>query len=122
MQILATEHFPEAKQLSVIGLTDVAQMFTSVADGKADAIVTEPVYAGIYMMSNPGKVRKVSMPPLRVTPATSIVGMDSPDLLDFLNTSLTYLIEIGFVDKVVAKHVENSEDLTPVAHGYAVPD
>jgi len=118
IEILTNQYFSQAKQLSVSGLTDSAQMYLSVANGKADAIINEPVYANIFMQQNPNKIRQVLGTPLRVVPATAAVSIREHALRHFLSTSFLHLIETGFIENTLSKHIENSEDLIPVKQSY----
>lgn len=111
IDILAKENFPEAKIISLPGLVDTAQLFTTVSTKKADAIVGEPVYAGIFMKNNPDKIKKVDMPPLKIASGTAAVPIGDASMLGFLNTSFQSLIDTGFINKTISKYIPNSNDL-----------
>jgi len=119
IEILARQYFPATKKISSGGITDVSQMMLSVADGKADAIVEEPVYAGVFLRNNPGKLKRADVPePLQVFPATAAAAIGEHDMLAFLNTSLQSLADEGFIKATLKKHIANSEDIFPANKPY----
>ncbi len=122
IEILAREHFPKSQRMDNGGLTDTAQMMLSVTGKKADAIVGEPVYAGMFMRSNPGTLKRVAAKPLRVFPATAAVPLGDMKMKEFINTALLSLSDTGFIEKTIARHIENSSDLFPISKPYAVPE
>jgi len=121
--ILADQFFPKAKKAASAGLTEMPLMMMAVAGHKVDAIVGEPIYAGAFMRSNPGKIKRAGgadVEPLNVFPATAAVAMGEHDLHAFLDTALQGLVEGGFVRQSIARHVENGKDLFTPAKSYEV--
>jgi polar amino acid transport system substrate-binding protein len=120
-EILAHETFPNAKSFSMPGLTEAATMLTALATGKGDAIVAEPIYAHIYMNSNPDKIKRLaSLKPVQVVTGVAGVPFGDSGAQQFLNTSIQALIDNGFVEKTIKKHVPNSEELYLPVRAYGV--
>jgi polar amino acid transport system substrate-binding protein len=117
-EIFAKQKFPAAKTLSAGNLTDAARLYLNVADGKADAIIGEPVFSGIFMENNPGKLRQVAAPPVHVVAATAAVGMGEHNLLAFFNTAFTALTESGALAEVISRYVPHKGDVLMAAKPY----
>ncbi|NBX85628.1 MAG: hypothetical protein EBQ80_00035, partial [Proteobacteria bacterium] len=118
-EILAKADFPAAQRKGLGGLSDAAQMYVSVATGKADALIGEPVFASIYMRNNPGKLKAVEgVAPLRVIPGMVAAPLGDVAMVRFLDTALQSLQDSGVVGQVVGRYVSGSDVVLLPRVGY----
>lgn len=110
-QIVKNEQFPKAKELAMPNMTDVTQVLLQVQMGKADMAMTEPRAADLFEAQNPGKVRRVAGPPLRMLPEGLSVAVGEVALKDMLNTTIEALHTTGFMQRVFAKYPETTKYL-----------
>jgi ABC-type amino acid transport substrate-binding protein len=97
---LVALRFPKAILRTLINLTDPAQMMMEVADGKADAVILDPVTAESFMKNNPGKVTPFpEKEPLAVYPLGMSVRRGEARLQQTLSRATEMAINIGLVDR-----------------------
>lgn len=96
---LATLRFPKAQLQTLINLTDPAQMMLNVADGKADAVILDPVTGENFMKNNPGRVKALDVQePLAVYPVMMSVRRGESLLQQTLSRATEMAINIGLND------------------------
>jgi ABC-type amino acid transport substrate-binding protein len=116
---LAGLRFPKAKLRTLINMTDPAQMMMEVADGKADAVILDPVTAENYMKSNPGKMRQLAdKNPLAVYPAMMSVKRGEDKLQQTLSRATEMAINIGLVDMKADLYDPTRRTIYVPAKGY----
>lgn len=97
---LAALRFPKAPLRTLVNLTDPAQMMMEVAEGKADAVILDPVTAEGFMKNNPGKIKPLSgKAPLAVYPFGMSVRRGESRLQQTLSRATEMAINIGLVDQ-----------------------
>lgn len=97
---LVALRFPEAQSRGLINLSDPSLLLREVADGKADAVILDPVTAEAFMKNNPGKVRELSFgAPLAVYPVGMSVARGEDLLQQTLSRATEMAINIGLVDQ-----------------------
>ncbi len=97
---LAGLRFPKATLRTLVNLTDPAQMMMEVAEGKADAVILDPVTAEGFMKNNPGKINPLSeKEPLAVYPFGMSVRRGESRLQQTLSRATEMAINIGLVDQ-----------------------
>ncbi len=102
---IAADDFPKAKTFSLPNNSALAQLFTNVADKKADMTFTDLNGYYQYEQSNPGKLKIAAHGrPVRVFPFAYSVGKGEFELLSLLNYTLTEMLYSGFVEKTARKH------------------
>jgi ABC-type amino acid transport substrate-binding protein len=82
-----------------------------VMTGKADVAITEPTSAEAYMLNNPGKLKRVPGPPIRMQRAGIDVGVGEEELKSLLDTTIDSLLATGFVQRTVNKYVTGPDQL-----------
>lgn len=119
---LAALRFPQAKLQTLINLTDPAQMLLNVADGKADAVVLDPVTADSFMKNNPGKVRELKgNGPLAVYPVGMSVRRGEAQLQQTLSRATEMAINIGLVDDKLDLYDPTRRSIYAVSRPYQIP-
>lgn len=99
---LAHYRFPKAKIRTLVNLTDPAQMMMEVAEGKADAVILDPVTAESFMKNNPGRVKQLETgAPLAVYPVGMSVKWGEYRLKEVLSRATEMAINIGLADDLL---------------------
>ena len=102
---IAELDFPNAQEVSLPQVSDVAQVLLEVANGKADVTFVEPAIALEFIANNPNRIKEVEgVLPVRIFPNTMIVGKGEVELLSTLNIGIDELVNNGFIDKVMSKY------------------
>jgi polar amino acid transport system substrate-binding protein len=116
---IASSDFPQAEQLQLTQLSDVSQLLLEVGTGKADVTFIEPAVANQFMAKNPGLVRMIEAPPVRVFPNVFLVKKGDTGLRDTLNIALSELLNSGYVDRVLSRYQTGPRDFARLAQPYA---
>ncbi len=103
-QFLREDKFPKTQAVSLPNLTDISQILLNVAMGKADIATTEPSTAEPFLLSHPGKLKRVAGPPIAMDPTGFDVAVGENDLLHMINTTLQALIVSGTVEKLATQY------------------
>jgi ABC-type amino acid transport substrate-binding protein len=99
---LAGHRFPKAKTRALINLTDPAQLLMELADGKADAVILDPVTAESFMKNNPGRIRQLDIGEnLAVYPVGMAVRWGEYKLSQALSRASEMAINTGLVDRLL---------------------
>lgn len=95
--------FPKAKNQQAPNMVDYSQLFEDVATNKGDVLFAESAAVIAYQKSNPGRVRMLSGPPIRVLQNTLGFSQDER-LKSMLDTVVIELVENGQMDKILNKY------------------
>jgi len=119
---LVGHRFPKAKVRSLINLTDPAMMMMEVADGKADAVILDPVTAENFMRNNPGRMKEFPVnDPLAVYPIGMSVKWGENDIKQVLNRATEMAINIGLVDDLLDLYDPTRRTIYSPEKPYEVP-
>ncbi len=102
-QIVRSQDYPNSTNVSLPSLTDVAEGFLDVAHNKADVVTGQPAYARAFDQNNPGQIRQVQGPPLRMLAGALSVASGEHDLKALLDTTLTTLQGTGFIERTLRR-------------------
>ena len=108
-QTIAAEDYPHAKVMTLANLLDQSQAMLSVETGKADVTTTEPSTAETYLAKNPGKLKRVDAPPVRLQAGGVSVAVGENDLLALLNTTIESMLNTGYVERLLIKSEKDKE-------------
>jgi ABC-type amino acid transport substrate-binding protein len=108
-QTVQQQDFPKAGILTIPSLNDISQVLLQVEMGKADVAMTEPASAQGFITSNPGKVRRVAGPPLRMYPISIAVPTGEHELKSMLNTTIETLLGTGYIARLYAKYASGPD-------------
>lgn len=121
-QVIADADFPLSSRLSMPQMTDYSQLLLSVATGKADAALVEPIIANGYMHNNPGTIENISPgKPIRVFANCYMFNRSEFEFKAMLDTVLDEVINSGAMDKIVNKYEKHPGEIYRVALPYQLP-
>lgn len=102
---IAKTDFPKAQQVSLPQLSEIATMLLNVKEGKADVTFVEKFFAHEFLKNNPGSLKNITADrPVRIFSNTILVRRGQNDLLDFLNTSMKEITNLGIVNQLLRKY------------------
>lgn len=105
---IAKVEFPKASVLSLPQLTSEAEIFMSVAGGKADLLLNEPYSAMEFMKSNPRKIRRVPLrAPLRYSPVSVMVKGGEDRFRRMLDVATVEMHGNGAIERILKKYEEH---------------
>lgn len=109
---ITRNEFPQAKTLELSQLATSGELFLSVADGKADAALTESPAGVAFMQENPGKLRRVDLggKPFRYVPVSISVKGGEYRFQRMLDVATVDLISSGTINKILNKY-DTSDNL-----------
>ncbi|MDD3182929.1 MAG: transporter substrate-binding domain-containing protein [Alphaproteobacteria bacterium] len=110
--------FPNAKLLSLPNLSSDADVLMSIQMGKADASVCDPSLSGAFLKNNPGKMKQVDGPPIRILGETISFPLNEPQLRAKINTTIQFYLDTGVIDKILTANTLTPEKLLRVAKPY----
>ena len=119
-QTIRNEDFPKTQAVSLNGLADVAQVLMQVTTGKADVATTEPSTAEEFLRNNPGKLKRVPGPPLRIQVVGVDVNVGEESLRKLLDTTIQSLHATGFIERTVNKYTVAPDELFFPANPWGV--
>ena len=102
-QVIAAQDFPNAKTVQLPQLTDAAQLFVNVVDGKGDMTFQDSSTADQYMKNNPGKIKMVSTP-LVVYGDVMMVKKGEFSLKTSLDNAINELQNNGYINSIISKY------------------
>ncbi|MDD3182550.1 MAG: transporter substrate-binding domain-containing protein [Alphaproteobacteria bacterium] len=108
-QTIAAEDYPKAKVFTIPNLADVSQVMLNVETGKADVLTTEPSTAERYLAKNPGKLKRVDAPPVRLQSGGVSVAVGEEELKALLNTTIESMLSTGYVERLFIKSEKDKE-------------
>ncbi|MGE4350957.1 MAG: substrate-binding periplasmic protein [Bdellovibrionales bacterium] len=118
--IVVREHFPKAKTASIPQLSSPTELFTQVTDKKADAVVLEPFGFMNFNRNNPHKLRQVLGEPVAVTAFAMPLPAHEPDFKEAIDGTITYLLGMGAVEKLLEKYETPELKFLHLAKPYAI--
>ncbi len=100
---IAKRDFPKAKNQQAPNMTNFTQLFEDVASNKADVTFVDDAIFTAYNQKNPGHLRRLEVPPIRVYQNTLGFSQDER-LKSMLDTVVIELVENGQMDKILDKY------------------
>lgn len=102
--IAADIYFPKSKKVSHPQNLGGPELLLSVADKKADLVISDEITFGQYNKNNAGILRRVSGDPLSVLAAAFPMPLNEPDFKSTIDETINYLHAIGFIEKLYKKY------------------
>ena len=99
----AKEHFPEATMVT-LATGELTAPFVEVSAGRADVGIEDATQAHRYALQQPGVTDLFENNPYDVLPIAWTVRRGNEDLLNFLNTSIDYMLFTGKWEKMSEKY------------------
>ncbi len=100
---VAHRDYPNAKLQQAPNMTTDAQILEDVALKKGDVFFLEDINFNTYAKNNPGKLRRLDIPPVRVFQNT-LAFLQDEKLKSLLDTVMIELVENGAMDKILDKY------------------
>lgn len=119
MSILHAD-FPKAKHYVLPGNVDSFDYFVNVANGKADMSFADKGSFDVYNKSNPGKLKLVPLPPIRVWGLSFAFKTGEYEFNRLIDGAVEDLIASGQIDGMIAKY-QASDSFWPPARRYIAP-
>lgn len=95
---------PNATVITLPSLTSPSDLFLTLETGKADLVIYDSFTFGKYNDRNPGKLRKIPVPPLKIFPVTMGIKQGEDKFRRMINHALTELEITGTLDEIIKKH------------------
>lgn len=103
--LIARTDFPDAKRVSSIQNTSIAQKFLDLTSNKCDVVFAEPYYAYEYLKNNPGTLKNIAEAnPIRLFGNCYMFKKNEFQMQQMLNVAIQDLINSGYVDKIITKY------------------
>ncbi|MCF8495653.1 MAG: transporter substrate-binding domain-containing protein [Alphaproteobacteria bacterium] len=102
--IIRRHDFPLSTPLELPLLTSPAELFMSLAAGKADIAIYDSMTFRDFETHNQGQLRQVSAVPVRVFPHTVAVMRGQEEFRRMLDHATTELLLSGTIDKIIDRH------------------
>lgn len=117
--LIAAQDFPKAQKHTIPQLGDGSQLLLEVASGKADVAFVDTAIGNRFGVAHPGKIENlVPGAPVRVLENTIGIANDEIQLKFMLDSALQILVDGGYVDRVLDRHIEDSRGYYRVAKPY----
>jgi polar amino acid transport system substrate-binding protein len=117
--VIAKKFFPDAQTVSLPAMSDGAQLFLQVADGKADGVFLEPGLAQEFANKNPDKIRQATKEPFSIFPITFGLKKEADvRMMDTVNSALGEMINQGRVNELITKYEPDTSIYMPLAKPY----
>ena len=104
-QTIKEQDFPKAASVSLQNLTGFSDVPLQVSMGKADVSMGEPAEVDTFISKNPGKIRQVSGPPIRMEASGFQVAVGEQSLNDLLSNTILSLQNSGFTARLLEKQL-----------------
>lgn len=119
--LIRMQRFPKATADDLSGMVPETDAFLEVISNKADAAFDDYATIAAFIKANPGKIRKVDGPPLRVIPANLSFAPGEYRLQQMLNTATNELLYDGVIDRILDKYEPAPGVFLRVAKPYQAP-
>jgi ABC-type amino acid transport substrate-binding protein len=113
---IADREFPLAKKLTLPQLATTAELFTSLADGKSDVIITDASSGAVYLHNNPGKIERVKLDaPYRALPASISIKGGEYRFQRMLDIATIEMMANGTIGQILDKYDPQREAVADAA-------
>ncbi len=120
-QVVADADFPKASRLSMTQMTDMSELYLSVAAKKADIAFGTPMVVDKFLQNNPGSVEIICPDkPVRVFPNCWMFNKGEFEFKAMLDTVSEEVINSGAMDKIIRKYEPSPNGILRVAPAYQV--
>jgi ABC-type amino acid transport substrate-binding protein len=102
--IIRRQFFPETKPYELPQLTNPAELFTTLAMGKADFLLYDLFTFQEFNRHNPGQLKRVTAQPIKVFPLAVAVGKNDYALWQMLSTATMDMHLAGTMDQILQKY------------------
>lgn len=94
-------HFPDADINSLAAINTFAEVILNVANGKADAVISDPIFIDDFNQNNPGKkLVRVYDEPIVVFGNAFAVSIHEPEMKEMISNTVKYMIQTGEIKEI----------------------
>ncbi len=115
------ELFSKSQRVSVPSNGPFANLFLQLVHNKADVTGMDAFSGEPFFVSNPGQIRRIPSPPLRIIPNNLSMARGETDFLNMINVATDALINNGAIDRILDKYSFKEGTLFRVSKPYEVP-
>ncbi|MCB9988070.1 MAG: transporter substrate-binding domain-containing protein [Rhodospirillales bacterium] len=98
------EAYPNSKEVSLPGSVPLSELLMQLVYGKVDVAFYDEMSAKEFMQKQPGKIRRIPGPPVKVIPNNLSVAKGEQELVNMLNTATQELIYEGAIERILQKY------------------
>ncbi len=102
--LITAADFPQAKTVQLPQLSSPPELLLNVAAGKGDVTFTDSYTAAGYAANNPGKIRRVTSPPLRAFGVPLAIARGQYEFARMVNIATGELLTSGKIEKIIVKY------------------
>ncbi|MGE4351183.1 MAG: substrate-binding periplasmic protein [Bdellovibrionales bacterium] len=119
--IAAQENFPKAQKIALPQTANGSDLFLDVEGKKADGVITDSYIFAQYAKKNPGKIRRVEGPPVRVMPVSYALAANETGLKNMLDLTIDCLMGSGYLDRLLDKYEQPENPFLRLPKPYILP-
>jgi len=116
--VIQEQLFPKVKPYSLPQLTSPAELFTILAQGKADAVIYDLFTYGDFNKHNPGKVKRISDQAVKVFPIAIGIKPDEDRLQQMLSNATLEMHLSGQMEQIIKSHEDYPDGTYRIALPY----
>jgi len=116
--VIQEQLFPKVKPYTLPQLTSPAELFTSLAQGKADVVIYDLFTFGDFNKHNPGNVRRISDQAVKVFPIAIGIKPEEDRLREMLSNATLEMHLSGQMEQIIKNHEDYSDGIYRVTQPY----
>jgi len=116
--VIQEQVFPKVKPYSLPQLTSPAELFSSLAQGKADAVIYDLFTYGDFNKHNPGKVKRISDQAIKVFPIAIGINPGEDRLQQMLSNATLEMHLSGQMEQIIKSHEDYPDGIYRIAPPY----
>ena len=102
--LVTAADFPQAKTVQLPQLSSPPELLLNVTSGKGDVTFTDSYTAAEYAANNPGKIRRVTSPPLRAFGVPLAIAHGQYEFARMADIATEELLASGKIEKIITKY------------------
>lgn len=114
-QTIQKAQFPKAKAVDLPQMTSPAELFVTLAHGKADAVIYDRLTFSAFDRQNPGQITQLGTQPVKLFANTMAVGVGENKLRRLLDHGTRELLINGQIDAILQNYIKVPGAVMPVA-------
>lgn len=118
---LQKQIFPNVKTLDLPQLTSPAELFLTLAGGKADAVIYDLFTYKYFDVAKPGEIRRVSDKPVKVYPNAIMLKRGEDEFRRMLSNTTLEMHLSGAIEKIIKRHEAYEGAVYRVSNPYQTP-
>jgi polar amino acid transport system substrate-binding protein len=119
-EVYRAEFFPKTTEVSINGTAPIADIVAQLYYNKGDIVFNDEMSSVEFEKTNPGKIRRIQGPAVKVIPDNLSVAKGETKLLSMLNIATEELMNDGSMDRILKKYSLAEPVIYFAAKPYAV--